>query len=467
MRLTSPLVITCWLILSVAAYTQCPDSPIVNSSIDTFCTGTRYTFGDTILREGGIYNRVFRDISGCDSLVSLDLRETPNVSFDIVIDTIAPLCLGDSLGGIVIRSVDKAVEPIVYALNGGPEQLSNEFNDLPSGGYQLYIRDRFGCEGRKNIQLRLRQIMGRTFIDTLCAGSTYFLGSQQLTEAGMYTDTLIGERGCDSLITLDLRVEALDNTVSGDILAIQPGCAGDQTGGISIMNVTGSNPPFSLYIDNVLQENFNVNGLMPGDYDVTIYDRNFCPLTEVTSLREADRVFEFSIGEDRAIELGESTRIEIESNIEIQSFSWETAPDPNCTDCTTVEVTPLSSIDYIITATNIEGCTVSDTLSLTVLNESTFYIPSAFSPRGVDADNRSFTVFGQALAIESVTNLSIWDKWGNPVFTSSSDILNDLESGWDGTFDGQQVEAGVYAYQVLIRYINGEEDWLTGTVHLF
>lgn len=467
MRLNCPLVFICYLILQGTAYSQCPSSPVVNSTIDTFCTGTRYAFGDTIIRDGGIYNKVFKDISGCDSLVSLDLRETPNVSFDIVIDTIAPLCLGDSLGGIIVSTVDKAVQPIVYALNGGPEQFSNEFLDLEPGSYQLYIRDRFGCEGRKNIQLRLGQIMGRLFIDTLCAGSTYFLGSQQLTEAGMYTDTLIGERGCDSLITLDLRVEELDNTLAGDILAIQPGCSGNMTGGISIENIDGSHPPFQLYINDVLQESFLVNGLMPGNYDVAVYDRNFCALQADITLTESDLVFELSIGEDRIVELGETTTIEIESNIDLQTFSWETPPDLDCLDCTIIEVTPIESVEYILTATTIDGCTVTDTVSLTVLNESAFYIPNAFSPQALNKDNRVFTVFGQAQAIDSVDDLSVWDKWGNPVFKTSSVVLNDVDSGWNGTLNGQFVEAGVYAYQVLIKYIDGNEEVVTGTVQLY
>lgn len=424
-------------------------------------------FGDTILRNGGIYNRVLKDIEGCDSLVSLDLRETPNVSFDIVLDTIAPLCLGDSLGGIIIQSVDKAVEPIVYSLNGGPEQSSNEFLGLAPGSYQLFLRDRFGCEGRKNIQLRLQQIEGETYIDTLCAGSIYFLGDRQLTEPGMYADTLDGENGCDSLVILDLRVEELDNMIVGDFLTIQPGCGGNVTGSISIENFSGSDPPFRLSINGVLQEGSRIDGLSPSMYDVAVYDRNFCAVTEMIELVEADRVFELSIGEDQIVELGETITIDIVSNIELETFTWDTPPNPECLDCTSIEVTPTRSVDYIITATNIDGCTVSDTLSLVILNESAFYIPTAFSPGAIDLDNRVFTVFGKTQSIESVTDLSIWDKWGNPVFHTPSVNLNDLESGWDGTLNGQVVTPGVYGFQVLIRYINGDEEQVVGTVHLF
>ncbi len=467
MRLRFLFLFIAYVTVEVTAIAQCPSSPVVNSTIDTFCTGTRYTFGDTLLRDGGIYNRVFRDIDGCDSLVSLDLRETPNVSFDIVLDTIAPLCLGDSLGGIIIRAVNKAVEPIVYALNGGPEQLSNEFLNLVPGSYQLYIRDRFGCEGRKNIQLRLSEIIGETFIDTLCAGSTYFLGTRQLTEPGLYNDTLMGRLGCDSLIILDLRVEDLDNTISGDILTIQPGCGGNSTGSISIENITGTDPPFRLYINDELQENNQTDGLVPDLYNVAVYDKNFCAKLETIELTIPNQIFELSIGEDQIVNLGETVTIEIESNIELQSFSWATAPNPECLDCTTIEVTPTQSVDYILTATNIDGCTVIDTLSLVVLNEFTFYIPTAFSPTAVDQDNRTFAVFGRPEAIQSVNNFSIWDKWGNPVFAASTVVLNDLESGWDGTLDGQPVAAGVYAYRVTILYINGNVEQVAGTVHLF
>lgn len=463
-QIISILLIICYCI-DLAA--QCPSTPISTNVIDTFCTGTRYTFGDTIIRNSGRYVNEFLDIDGCDSIVTLELRETPNVSFNIVIDTLAPVCTNDSLGSIIIREVGQGVEPIVYALNGGPEQSSNVFSDLPPGSYQLYLRDRFGCEGRKNIQLRLKPIFGDELIDTLCAGSEYIFGSRRLTEAGMYTDTLIGIKGCDSLIRLDLRVDTLDNMLSFFPRAIQPGCNGEVTGTIEVDDVTGSNPPFIIYLDDQLQDGPVINGLAPGDYTIIAYDRNFCAEESFISIVEPEFAFTLDIGQDQIIELGEMVSIVIESNIELESIMWNNPPDPDCLDCRDLEFRPTESVELILDATNTDGCSQSDTLNIIVLNESAVYIPNAFSPTSINTDNQTFAVTGKAAAILNVRDFFIYDKWGNEVFRNLSPIVNDISTGWNGKLNDEFVEAGVYSYSLVIRYINNTEERITGTVHLF
>lgn len=463
-KIISILIITCYCI-DLAA--QCPATPILTNVIDTFCTGTRYSFGDTIIRNSGRYINEFIDINGCDSIVNLVLRETPNVSFDIVVDTLAPVCTNDSLGSIIIREVGQGVEPIVYSLNNGPEQNSNAFSDLPPGSYQLYLRDRFGCEGRKNIQLRLKPIFGDQLIDTLCAGSEYLFGSRRLTEAGMYTDTLIGTKGCDSLIRLDLRVEMLDNMLSFNPRAIQPGCNGEVTGTIEIDDISGSDPPFKIFLDGQLQEGSSINGLAPGDYTVTAYDRNFCADESVISIVEPEFAFTLDIGEDQIIDLGETVSIVIESNVELENISWNNPPDPNCIDCSEIEFRPTESVELILEATNTDGCIQSDTLNIIVLNESAIYIPNAFSPTSFNTENQVFTITGKAAAILDVRDFFIYDKWGNEVFRNPSPIVNDISTGWNGRLNNELVEAGVYAYSVVVRYINNTEERITGTVHLF
>jgi len=459
------ILLIIWCCIELVA--QCPVMPIQNSVIDTFCTGTRYSFGDTIIRNQGLYTKGFLDINGCDSLVMLDLRETPNVSFVIVIDTLAPVCTSDSLGSIIIAEVGKGVEPIVYALNGGPEQFSNVFSDLPPGSYQLYLRDRFGCEGRKNIQLRLKPIFGADVVDTLCAGSIYFFGSQRLTEAGMYTDTLIGEKGCDSLIRLDLHVESLDNMLAFNPMAIQPGCNGEITGSISTDDLSGTDPPFRVYLEDEQQEGSLITGLLPGEYTVTAYDKNFCSEESIIIIVEPEFAFTLDLGEDQIVELGETVSIGIESNIALQSFEWNNPPDPNCLDCLETQVVPTESVEYILVATNTDGCTESDTLNIIVLNESAVFIPTGFSPTSIHTDNQFFAVFGKAPAINSIRNFYIFDKWGNEVFRNLSPIVNDISTGWNGKLNDEFVEAGVYTYSVIIRYINNTEERMTGTVQLF
>jgi gliding motility-associated-like protein len=81
-----------------------------------------------------------------------------------------------------------------------------------------------------------------------------------------------------------------------------------------------------------------------------------------------------------------------------------------------------------------------------------FYIPNVFSPNG-DGINDVFTVsFGPDLNVISMQG-SIYDRWGNLVFSSAGYPFE-----WDGLFAGETVLPGVYVYTITVLYLeNGIE----------
>jgi gliding motility-associated-like protein len=75
------------------------------------------------------------------------------------------------------------------------------------------------------------------------------------------------------------------------------------------------------------------------------------------------------------------------------------------------------------------------------------YIPNVFSPNG-DGINDFFTVsFGPDLEVTEITG-SIFDRWGNLVFSSDA-----IPFAWDGAFDGEPVQPGVFVYTVKVTYM--------------
>ena len=89
----------------------------------------------------------------------------------------------------------------------------------------------------------------------------------------------------------------------------------------------------------------------------------------------------------------------------------------------------------------------------------TFYIPNAFSPNS-DGVNDVFK--GTGIGIKTYT-LMVYDRWGNLVFTS-----NDLETGWDGTFNGGTKVSleDVFVWKVELRDDYNKEHDYKGTVSL-
>ncbi len=94
--------------------------------------------------------------------------------------------------------------------------------------------------------------------------------------------------------------------------------------------------------------------------------------------------------------------------------------------------------DYWVFVTN-EVCSASDTVHL--LECSELWIPNTFTPNN-DGINDVFLPKG--IEIENFEML-IYNRWGEHLFTSDN-----LETGWDGTFQGEIAKCDVYYYR--IRY---------------
>ncbi|MCB9186054.1 MAG: PKD domain-containing protein [Flavobacteriales bacterium] len=87
----------------------------------------------------------------------------------------------------------------------------------------------------------------------------------------------------------------------------------------------------------------------------------------------------------------------------------------------------------------------------------TFYIPSAFTP---DDDGINETFYGTGEAVQ-IYNMKISDRWGELLFESNSP-----DYGWDGTYKGKQVQAGLYVYEFYILDIYEQDHLYTGHFNL-
>ena len=85
-------------------------------------------------------------------------------------------------------------------------------------------------------------------------------------------------------------------------------------------------------------------------------------------------------------------------------------------------------------------------------SEDNIYVPNVFSPND-DQINDLFIVFpGPDVQVTSMIG-SIYDRWGNMVFSSAQ-----IPFTWDGRFDSEPVMPGVYVYHLKVVYdIAGDE----------
>ncbi len=153
---------------------------------------------------------------------------------------------------------------------------------------------------------------------------------------------------------------------------------------------------------------------------------------------------------------GQSTTITIRNPQSGVSYSWsngETGPS--------IDVEPIATTTYTVTATDVNGCTGTAQIIVNVraipCTEDDEYLPNAFTPNG---DNFNDILFVKSNVIEEMT-LVIFNRWGQEVFRAT-----DINSGWDGTFQGKDCAPDAYSYYLRASCINGESFAKKGNVTL-
>lgn len=114
------------------------------------------------------------------------------------------------------------------------------------------------------------------------------------------------------------------------------------------------------------------------------------------------------------------------------------------------------SSTFCATITSVDGCKNNACIDIVVKEESTLYVPNAFTPNGDDI-NDEFHVASYNL---SEFDLKIFNRWGQLLFQT-----NDPLKGWDGSFKGQTV-AGVYVFILKAKGNDGSEYRKSGHITL-
>jgi len=83
-----------------------------------------------------------------------------------------------------------------------------------AGIYTDTILSSFGCDSVVSLVLQILPTADTNVIDILCVGDTYNFNGQSLSVPGNYVDTLLSSTGCDSVIALQLSLSQADTSVT-------------------------------------------------------------------------------------------------------------------------------------------------------------------------------------------------------------------------------------------------------------
>ena len=181
------------------------------------CEGESYDFFGRYLMDPGSYVEILQDVTGCDSLIRLDLAVNP-ASFT---PQSVSICDGE-----------------VYDFYGQILTVS--------GMYEHKLTNFYGCDSILQMTLSVLASYDESSDTTICNGEILLFGNQVITEGGIYTHTFMSSEGCDSVVELTVSTSVTTFDIVASIDCDQQG-----EGVIRVENVSLGAAQIVNYVNNV------------------------------------------------------------------------------------------------------------------------------------------------------------------------------------------------------------------------
>ncbi len=201
---------------------------------------------------------------------------------------------------------------------------------------------------------------------------------------------------------------------------------------------------------------FNIDNRFAGLIDELRVYRRALNINEIKELYVApDQIATL----DQTIFLGES--VDVESNASCATeFTWDPIDFIDSPLEKDVVITPEESQVYTLFFED-DVCLASDSIRITVIDPNDLacdevFLPKAFTPNGDDLND--FYGISNPYAIQDLISFEIFDRWGGRVFFTDNEVEQ-----WDGSFNGEPMNPGVFLYRVRFR-CDGKEDTVVGSV---
>ncbi len=360
-----------------------------------------YTWNGNNYNLAGIYNVTLAGSNGCDSIATLNLSigavltSTTNVticsnqlpfswngnnyttagSFNVTLvsqagcDSIATLNLGVIPVLTSVTNITRCANQLPYLWNGN--------NYTATGIYNITLAGSNGCDSIASLNLTVNPVLTSITNASICANQTpYTWNGNNYSTSGIYTATLNGSNGCDSIATLNLDIKPILTSVSNIeictnqlpyswngnnynvggsynvTLAGSNGCDSIATLNLAIKPVATSTTSISICA-NQLPFNWNGNSYTAGgSYNVVLTGSNNCDST-ATLILTVNALPTGSISPGNAtICVGSSQILTVSGGVSYQWFLNGTPVNGATADALTVTTQGVYSVQ--LTAAN--GC---------------------------------------------------------------------------------------------------------------
>jgi len=399
--LTQPDSITT---IFVPTHITCQPAGFANGSIDLTVSGGVAPYGNYNWSNGattedisglteGYYTVTLSDANGCQWTDSVRVNLPPPITFEADSSDYNGFnvsCNGSSDGWIAVN-MTSGLAPYVYEWQKTGDPLFTDPGDsvtgLSAGFYVLRVTDANMC----------------TVTDTI-----------ELTEPG----------------ELDMDIN-LSQSITG---GFNINCAGDSTGSVVIVPVNAAGAVNYIWSDGANTAT-RVN-IPAGDYGIRIVDANGCRIDSTFTMTEPDSLkLIFEVTRPWCPDKPDgAVSVTVTGGVVGTDYSYQWSDNSSGP-----EITNIIEGNYIVTVSDLNGCSLKDSVLVKPQRQTCLIIPNAISPNG-DLINDEWNI-GE---IELYPNIEIrvFNRWGETVWRSEKGY----PQPWDGRSNGKPLPIDSYHY---------------------
>ena len=239
--------------------------------------------------------------------------------------------------------------------------------------------------------------------------------------------------------------EILLQAGGGDFYSWQPPALFNNPGASNQLVTVNSDTLFNVIIGRVNNE---------GDTCL----KSFSTQITLASLGQAN----FNVtAEKDTIFTGENTAIDVVISSGNYTFLWTPSQGIDNPNTDNVTAAPTVTTEYTLTVNEGSSCSRSEKVKIVVFkadcSESSIFVPNTFSPNN-DGKNDKLFVRGNYIA---QLYFAVYNRWGERIFET-----NDKSIGWDGFYQGNMSDPGVFGWYLKVTCKEGETKEMKGNVTL-
>ncbi|TXE11523.1 T9SS type B sorting domain-containing protein [Seonamhaeicola algicola] len=354
------------------------------------------------LTQSGTYTVSVTDANNC--IITDTFTLNAPIGPTATIDTSSDYCYDASNSATITVNASSGNPPYEYSVNSGPFTLNNTFNNLAPGNYDIIVRDAYGCvfalptqviadqlaldadlikgldcSSTPNASISLTPFGGTapfTYeVNYNGGGFTTITGTPSpytATTAGTYEFRITDTFGCEATSTVT--VNPISNPTATETI-VNPTCNADTNGSVQIIASGGVGPYEYSFDGSSFSATSLYNNLGAGTYNYEVRDANQCigtgsvTLTAPSALTTTASATSFSCSASNTPQSATITVNVPTTGTAPYQYSFNGSGFSSNNTYTVNDNGSNQTINY--TVRDAQGCTFTDSVSLTPLNPPT------------------------------------------------------------------------------------------------